>query len=206
MEIHPSGSRPSRRAPADWFTGTVWQDPILDSAGAGARALLRRALRAGRAYELAYASARADAVHRLRHGPRSELGRALAAKCSAGDVVWIPPGEKHWHGATPANDHGAHRHRGNTRRQICRMAGESDGSAVHDWRIALCATPAAAVSGGPGQASVCHGTVTGVFQGDPMPGGSGDFEALAAPSHFRGRCSCRMLERLCSRQPLPRLR
>ena len=54
-------------------------------------------------------------------------------------------------------------------------------------RIALCATPAAAVSGGPGQASVCHGTVTGVFQGDPMPGGSGDFEALAAPTHFRGR-------------------
>jgi quercetin dioxygenase-like cupin family protein len=22
---------------------------------------------------------------------------------SAGDVVWIPPGEKHWHGATPTN-------------------------------------------------------------------------------------------------------
>jgi quercetin dioxygenase-like cupin family protein len=27
----------------------------------------------------------------------------LLQEVSAGDVVWIPPGEKHWHGATPAN-------------------------------------------------------------------------------------------------------
>src|SRR6195952_6175543 len=28
MDIHLAGSRPTRRAPSDWFTGTVWQDPI----------------------------------------------------------------------------------------------------------------------------------------------------------------------------------
>ena len=28
MDIHPAGSRPTRRASSDWFTGTVWQDPI----------------------------------------------------------------------------------------------------------------------------------------------------------------------------------
>ena len=29
MDIHVSGSRPTRKAPPDYFTGTVWQDPII---------------------------------------------------------------------------------------------------------------------------------------------------------------------------------
>ncbi|MGB7176902.1 MAG: hypothetical protein WBD33_08635, partial [Xanthobacteraceae bacterium] len=29
MDIHPCGSRPSRRGPADSFTGVVWQEPII---------------------------------------------------------------------------------------------------------------------------------------------------------------------------------
>ena len=31
MDIKPLGSMPSRRTPADYFTGTVWQDPIIDA-------------------------------------------------------------------------------------------------------------------------------------------------------------------------------
>ena len=31
MDIKPSGSVPSRRAPAESFTGTVWQDPIIEA-------------------------------------------------------------------------------------------------------------------------------------------------------------------------------
>jgi hypothetical protein len=31
MDIKPSGSVPSRLMPADWFTGTVWQDPIIEA-------------------------------------------------------------------------------------------------------------------------------------------------------------------------------
>ena len=31
MDIKPSGSVPSRRGPADSFTGTVWQDPIIEA-------------------------------------------------------------------------------------------------------------------------------------------------------------------------------
>ncbi len=31
MDIKPSGSTPSRRMPGDWFTGTVWQDPIIEA-------------------------------------------------------------------------------------------------------------------------------------------------------------------------------
>ena len=29
MKIHPAGSRPTRRAPQQYFTGAVWQDPII---------------------------------------------------------------------------------------------------------------------------------------------------------------------------------
>ena len=31
MEIKPLGSQPSRKTPADYFTGTVWQDPIIEA-------------------------------------------------------------------------------------------------------------------------------------------------------------------------------
>ncbi len=29
MEIHVAGARPSLRPPKDYFTGTVWQDPVV---------------------------------------------------------------------------------------------------------------------------------------------------------------------------------
>src|ERR1043165_9013430 len=41
MEIYPAGSRPTRRAPAENFTGTVWQDPVI-SAPAPARVVINR--------------------------------------------------------------------------------------------------------------------------------------------------------------------
>ena len=31
MDIRRCGSTPTRRGPAEWFTGTVWQDPIVDA-------------------------------------------------------------------------------------------------------------------------------------------------------------------------------
>jgi quercetin dioxygenase-like cupin family protein len=100
MDIYPCGSRPSRRGPADSFTGVVWQDPVIE-APTPAR------IRSG--------------VVRFEPGARTHwhthpLGQTLcvtagvgrvqvwggpAREISAGDVVWIPPHEKHWHGAGP---------------------------------------------------------------------------------------------------------
>jgi len=100
MDFYPCGSRPSRRGPADSFTGVVWQDPIVE-APAPAR------VRAG--------------FVRFEPGARTNwhthpLGQTLvvmsglgfvqafggkARQIRAGDVVFIPPGEKHWHGAGP---------------------------------------------------------------------------------------------------------
>jgi hypothetical protein len=41
MNIHLAGSRPTRRAPKESFTGTVWQDPIV-AAEAPARVVANR--------------------------------------------------------------------------------------------------------------------------------------------------------------------
>ena len=35
MDIRANGSASSRRAPADWFTGTVWQEPVIESPAPG---------------------------------------------------------------------------------------------------------------------------------------------------------------------------
>src|SRR5436305_13178126 len=42
MDIHLAGSRPTKRAPKEYFTGTVWQDPIIASAIAPARLVATR--------------------------------------------------------------------------------------------------------------------------------------------------------------------
>jgi quercetin dioxygenase-like cupin family protein len=101
MDIRPCGSVPSRRVSEEWFIGTVWQDPIVDQTPAPARVR--------------------SSVVRFEPGARTNwhrhpLGQTLyiVSGCGrvqswggqrhdvlAGDVVWFPPNEKHWHGAGP---------------------------------------------------------------------------------------------------------
>ena len=99
MEIRASGSTASRRAPADYFTGTVWQDPVVEAPAPGN---LRAALVH---FE--------PGAHRLAPHPAGQTlyilsgtGRVQSAggpvqEVRAGDVIWFSPGEKHWHGAGP---------------------------------------------------------------------------------------------------------
>ena len=100
MDIRRSGSQPSKRQPADYFTGTVRLDPLMEAPEP--------------------ARVRAAAVT-FEPGARTNwhthpLGQTLVVTAGAGlaqvwggpirairpgDVVWFPPGEKHWHGASP---------------------------------------------------------------------------------------------------------
>jgi quercetin dioxygenase-like cupin family protein len=102
MDIHVAGSRPTRRAPAENFTGTVLQDPI-NMAPAPAR------LNASR---VSFEPGARTAWHTHPLGQTlyviSGIGRVQAKggpirEIRPGDVVWIPPNEKHWHGASPGN-------------------------------------------------------------------------------------------------------
>jgi quercetin dioxygenase-like cupin family protein len=100
MEIQRSGSQPSAKGPAEYFSGAVRIDPLFQptdparAAGAsvtfepGARTFWhthplgqRLIVTAGCGWAQRWG------------GPIEEI--------RPGDVIWIPAGEKHWHGATP---------------------------------------------------------------------------------------------------------
>ena len=98
MEIRRNGTRPSNKGPADWFTGLVRVDPLFG------------------AHDPARTS---GASVTFEPGARSNwhshpLGQTLVVtsgsgwiqawgqpvqEINPGDVIWTPPGEKHWHGA-----------------------------------------------------------------------------------------------------------
>jgi len=102
MKIFKSGSRPTKKASSDWFTGTVWQDPIVEAPEpARIRALnvsfepgARTAWHTHPLGQTLYVVTGNGLV-----GLRNEAPKII----KAGDTVWIPPGEEHWHGASASN-------------------------------------------------------------------------------------------------------
>lgn len=99
MDIRRAGSRPSGKGPADWFTGTVRIDPLHPATAPS---------RVGAALVTFEPGARtAWHTHPLGQTLIVTAGCGWAQReggpvevIRPGDVVWFPPGEKHWHGAT----------------------------------------------------------------------------------------------------------
>jgi quercetin dioxygenase-like cupin family protein len=100
VDIKRNGSQPSAKGPTDWFAGTVRIDPLFQASDPA---------RTAGAYVTFEPGAR-TAWH------THPLGQTLIVTCGVGrvqrwgspieeirpgDVVWFPPGEKHWHGASP---------------------------------------------------------------------------------------------------------
>ena len=100
MKIARSGSQPSAKGPAEWFTGTVRIDPLF-AANAPARA-------AGNAVTFEPGARTAWHTHPLGQTLIVTFGCGRAQReggpveeIRPGDVIWFEPGEKHWHGASP---------------------------------------------------------------------------------------------------------
>jgi len=100
MEIKRAGSQASGKGPADWFTGMVRIDSLFQAA-APARAM-------GAAVTFEPGARTAWHTHPLGQTLIVTAGSGLAQSWDGpieqirpGDIVWFPPGEKHWHGATP---------------------------------------------------------------------------------------------------------
>jgi quercetin dioxygenase-like cupin family protein len=99
MEIKRSGSQPSGKGPGEYFTGTVRVDPLFD-APSPARVF-------GASVTFEPGARTAWHAHKLGQtliilagcGWVQRWG-GLVEEIRPGDVVWISPGEKHWHGAT----------------------------------------------------------------------------------------------------------
>ncbi|HEY1232224.1 MAG TPA: cupin domain-containing protein [Candidatus Binatia bacterium] len=100
MEVKRSGSQPSGKGPADFFTGNVRIDPLFEAPDPART----------RGASVTFAPGARSAWH------THPLGQTLIVtsgcgwvqsegspkmEIRAGDVVWCPPNEKHWHGATP---------------------------------------------------------------------------------------------------------
>ncbi len=101
MKIQRNGSQASIRGPADWFTGTVRIDPLFLEAEEPARAT-------GAGVTFEPGARTAWHTHPLGQTLIVTAGCGLAQReggpieeIRPGDVVWFPPGEKHWHGAAP---------------------------------------------------------------------------------------------------------
>jgi quercetin dioxygenase-like cupin family protein len=100
MEIKRSGSQPSGKGPAEYFTGTVRVDPLFRAPDparvAGASVTFEPGARtAWHTHPLGQ-----TLIVTAGLGWAQCEGRAVE-EIRPGDVVWFPPGEKHWHGATP---------------------------------------------------------------------------------------------------------
>jgi quercetin dioxygenase-like cupin family protein len=100
MDIKRIGSQPSAKGSSDYFSGTVRIDPLF-SPPAPARVV-------GASVTFEPGARTAWHTHPLGQtlivtvgcGRVQRWGEPIE-EIHPGDVVWIPPGEKHWHGATP---------------------------------------------------------------------------------------------------------
>ncbi len=100
MDIKSCGSTPSRRGPAEWFSGTVWQEPIVE-AGAPARLRATMVRFDPGARTAWHTHPLGQTLYVLAGCGRAQSSGGPVHAIRAGDVIWIPPGEKHWHGAGP---------------------------------------------------------------------------------------------------------
>lgn len=100
MDLQPS--QPSARGPEEWFTGEVWIDAIVRGAEPSrVRVSAVRFTPSARTAWHSHAVGQTLYVTDGRGLIQSRGGEITEIR--AGDIVSTPPGEWHWHGATPGN-------------------------------------------------------------------------------------------------------
>ncbi len=99
MNIKRSGSQPSSKGQAEYFTGNVRIDPLFQAPAPARVSVASVTFEPG--------ARTAWHTHPLGQTLIVTAGCGLVQswersieKILPGDVIWAPPGEKHWHGAT----------------------------------------------------------------------------------------------------------
>lgn len=100
MKIERNGSRPSTKGSQDYFSGSVRIEPVFQVGdpmrlNAGSVTFEPGARTAWHTHPLGQTLIITAGLGwvQTEGGPIEDV--------RPGDVVWFPPGEKHWHGATP---------------------------------------------------------------------------------------------------------
>ncbi|MDC0042955.1 cupin domain-containing protein [Paracoccaceae bacterium] len=102
MQIIKSNSRPTRKASSEYFTGTVWQDPIIEAAEPARVRALKVAFEPG-ARTAWHTHPLGQTLYIINGTGLIGLRNETPQIIKAGDTVWIPPDEEHWHGASATN-------------------------------------------------------------------------------------------------------
>jgi quercetin dioxygenase-like cupin family protein len=100
MNIKRAGSQPSRKGAPEYFTGNVRIDPLFE-ASAPARAVGVSVTFQPGARTAWHSHPLGQALIVIAGSGLTQLWGGPIERIGPGDVVWIPPGEKHWHGAAP---------------------------------------------------------------------------------------------------------
>jgi quercetin dioxygenase-like cupin family protein len=100
MDIKKSGSQPSGKGSAEYFTGAVRIDPLFEAPDP---ARMR-----GASVTFEPGARTAWHIHPLGQTlivtagcGRVQCWGGRIEEIRSGDVIWFAPGEKHWHGAAP---------------------------------------------------------------------------------------------------------
>ena len=105
MKIQTIAERECKAGPEAWFTGAVWVESVVSAAAIGPEARLQAAL-------VTFAPGARTAWHTHPRGQTLYVVSGTgwvqkegepAQTIQAGDVVVIPAGENHWHGAEAAH-------------------------------------------------------------------------------------------------------
>jgi quercetin dioxygenase-like cupin family protein len=100
MEIRRNGSQPCRKGPAEYFTGAVRIEPLFEAAAPSRVS----------AASVTFEPGARSAWHTHPLGQRlivtaglgwTQVWGGAVEEIRPGDVIWCPPGVKHWHGASP---------------------------------------------------------------------------------------------------------
>ncbi|MDW4497357.1 cupin domain-containing protein [Sulfitobacter sp. D35] len=100
MDIMRAGSRPSETGPKEYFTGRVRIDPVV-SAAEPARVRAAAVTFEPGARTAWHTHPLGQTLFVLSGAGRAQTEGEAVRALRPGDTVWIPPGEKHWHGAAP---------------------------------------------------------------------------------------------------------
>jgi quercetin dioxygenase-like cupin family protein len=98
--MHVDPRTPTTKNPPEQFTGDVWLDPIASPREEGQRMIVAKVRFAPGARTAWHSHARGQTLH-VTQGIAWVQSRGEKVELHAGQTVYCPPGEEHWHGAPP---------------------------------------------------------------------------------------------------------